>query len=287
MDPEEEKISNVDVPAVAEDAPPVTESEIPSELPPETPAEEAPVAKHKYADRLSQAFPDRKFEKDEDYEAAMDEHLSGLETYKERGQIANEQLLNMFESEPEVAGVVRDMIAGATFREALAKYISPEDIMAIEGDPDFEGWSKNKAAREESKAKRMKMEEEYSNNLNLSQQEIQAFAQENNVDEGAVGELIDKIDGILQDFQAGRITRQHLAMMNKALNFDSAVADAATTGEIAGRNQKIVAEKGTIKEKGDGMPVLASGNEMIEKKTPAPSYFDDLYERTRKNKVLD
>ena len=41
--------------------------------------------KHKYADRLSKAFPDREYASDDEYDSAMEEYLTGLEGYKERG----------------------------------------------------------------------------------------------------------------------------------------------------------------------------------------------------------
>lgn len=104
--------------------------------------------KHKFADRLIKTFPDRKFEKDDDYDTALNEHLDELEGYKERGTTANKKLIALFESEPQVGNLVRDMVNGATFREALARHISPDELTAVEGDPDYEGWTKNKTERE-------------------------------------------------------------------------------------------------------------------------------------------
>lgn len=222
------------------------------ETTPATPPETAPT--HRYADRLTKAYPDRKFEKPEDYDTGMDEYLTGLEGYKEKGQALNTKLLALFEAEPQIGEVIRDMINGASFREALARHISPEDLTAIEGDPDYEGWNRNRTAREESAAKRKQFETDYSNNLQVSQADTEKFAEENGLDEKAVGELLTNIDGLLADFHQGKITKDALSRMLKAFRYEEDVKTAEETGTIKGRNEQIVARKEAESTNGDGLP---------------------------------
>jgi hypothetical protein len=248
--------------------------------------EVAPAPVNRYADRLSKAYPDRKFESPEDYDTGMDEYLGSLEEYKTRGQDANKKLLALFDAEPQVGEIVRDMISGATFREALARHISPEDIVAIEGDPDYEGWSKNKAAREESIGKRRKFEDEYANNLNVSQAEMEAWAEENGLEETKVQELLEKIDGMLSDFNNGRITKEALSRLNKAFTYDTDLAKAKEDGEIAGRNQAIVAKKEVAPTEGDGLPRPTKAGDSPDKPATAPNYMDELAARVKKRQVM-
>jgi hypothetical protein len=280
MDPEEKEH--------VEDTPEITPEETPSavatdqstELPAETPA-----PTHKYADRLSQAYPDRKFEKPEDYDAALDEHLSELSDYRDKGQIANSKLISLFDAEPQVGDIVRDMINGSTFREALARYVSPQDLTAIEGDPDYEGWNKNKTAREEALGKRKSAEEEFNTNLQMSQQQIADFATENKLSDDQAELLLSSLDNIVAEVKAGKVTKETLLLMKKAVDYDNAVGSAAETGAIAGRNANIVAKKET-EPIGDGLPKVGNSNEppMINK--PAPGYMDNLINTTKKRQYL-
>lgn len=264
---------------------------IPGESAPVTdetaPAEEAAVPPtRKHADRLAKAFPDRKIESDEDYDAALDEHLTGLESYKERGTSMNQKLIALFEAEPQVGEVVRDMINGATFREALALHLSPEDLKAVEGDPDYEGWTKNKTAREEKAAKARKFEEDYANNLDMSQKAIEEFAAENNMEEQDAAEFLSKLDQFIADANNGNISKESLSLFKKALNYDNDLATASSKAEIAGRNQNIVAKKEDVTASGDGLPRPANSSETPDLPKSEPSYMDGLVDKVQRRKVL-
>lgn len=268
-----------------ETATPPVEEQSATETPEEitTAPEEKP--KHRYADRLSKAYPDRKFESDDDYDAAMDEHLNGLEGYKERGSALNKKLLAIFEADPKIGNVVQDMINGATFREALARHISPEDLTAIEGDPDYEGWNKNRTAREEQAAKRRQFEEEYAGNLEMSSQAVKEFADENGMTEEAAETFLGKIDEMLAAINSGKITKETLMAMKKAFDYDNAVGEAKQTGEIAGRNQAIVASKETAPA-GDGLPKISNSSELPKTEQKKDEWIDGVAGQAKRRQVF-
>jgi len=248
------------------------------------PAEE--TSKNKYAERLARAFPDREFKSDEDYDKGMEEYLDELEGYKERGTMANQKLIALFESEPQVGDVVRDMINGATFREALARHMSPEDLTAVEGDPDFEGWNKNKAIREESLNKRKAKQEEYAKNLEFSQQAIEEFAKENDMDDESAGKFLARFDSMLADINSGKISKDVLMTIKKAWDYDNDITTAREQGELAGKNKNIVAQKEAAKPKGDGLPKIGGSSVAPQANKPEPNYIDGLLERTSKRRAL-
>ncbi len=248
------------------------------------PAEE--TSKNKYAERLARAFPDREFKSDEDYDKGMEEYLDELEGYKERGTMANQKLIALFESEPQVGDVVRDMINGATFREALARHMSPEDLTAVEGDPDFEGWNKNKATREESLNKRKAKQEEYAKNLEFSQQAIEEFAKENDMDDESAGKFLARFDSMLADINSGKISKDVLMTIKKAWDYDNDITTAREQGELAGKNKNIVAQKEAAKPKGDGLPKIGGSSVAPQANKPEPNYIDGLLERTSKRRAL-
>lgn len=264
---------------------PVETAEAPAEAATETPAEAVEKPKHRYADRLSKIYPDRKFESDEDMDNAVEERFNENESFRERANTANEKLIALFEAEPQVGAIVRDMLNGASFREALARHVSPEDLVAAEGAPDYEGWNKNKSAREEAAAKRKAMADEYNANLEFSQQAVTEFAAENNMTEEAAEAFLGKVDEMLAAVNSGKVSKEFLTMMNKAFNHDAAVQQARETGEIAGKNQKIVATK-QAEPIGDGLPKVTGSSEVKDEKPKQKGYFENLIEKQNRTHVV-
>jgi len=247
--------------------------------------EETETIRHRYADRLSKNYPDRKFETDDDYDKAMDEWVEGLENYRERGIKANQNLISVFQGEPQFGDLLRDMVKGATFAEAFPRHYSIEDFKPVEGDPDQEKWTKNANVREENIKKIQQRQEEYNNNVELSRKEIETFSQENKIDDDVMGKFLSKFDAMLADVSKGKINKELLLIMKKGLDYDKDIEKAKTQGEVVGKNKNIVAQKEADKPKGDGLPKVGGSSE-LPKNRPVPNYMDGLIERTEKRKVL-
>lgn len=229
--------------------------------------------KHKYHDRLIKAYPDRKFASDEDYETAHEEYVTDLEGYKDRGVKANERLINLFKAEPRVADIVRQMINGETFVAALARHVSPEELAAKPGDPDYEVWEKNSKDRTERIKQTEAKQKEMETNMEFSAKAIKEFADENKMTEEQAGKFLGQVDEMLQSIYQGKITKETLAKIKRALEYDTAVQSAKEEGEIKGRNEKITAEKEKEKPKDDGLPHIKKGGKEGEE-TPLPEGHD-------------
>ena len=280
---EAEKVTPEGEKAKKKEQPPKKEGEEPGKK------EEAKEGKppHKYHERLTKAFPDRTFEKDEDYDTAMDEYLTSLEDYREKGKKANQKLLALFESEPAVGEMVRDMMSGASFREAAARHFSAEDFTPTEGDPDYEGWAKNKAEREEKMKKRREFEKTFAANLETAGKELEAFAKEHNLDEKATDEFLVSIEKMLEDFNNGKITKDSLRFMRRAMTYEQDIKDAREEGRIAGRNEKIVAQREEEPDQtGDGIPKLGKSPDSPDEGKKG-GYFGGLRDRMRDRGFLD
>jgi hypothetical protein len=242
---------------------------------------------HKYHERLTKAFPDRTFEKDEDYDAAMDEYLTSLEDYREKGKKANQKLLALFESEPAVGEMVRDMMAGASFREAAARHFSADDFTPTEGDPDYEGWTKNKTEREEKMNKRREFEKTYAANLEAAGKELEAFAKEHNLDAKATDEFLTSIEKVLEDFNNGKMTKDTFRLMRRAMTYDKDIEDAREEGRIAGRNEKIVAQREKEPEQtGDGLPRPSKSPDSPDGGKNKGGYFEGLRDRMKDRGII-
>lgn len=261
---------------------PVDETPIPAAVPEETPPAEEAAVKHKYDDRLAKAYPDKKFATDEQRDAAMEEHLNDLEGYKEKGQVSNKKLIELFEREPAAGDVVRDCINGMTFREALARHLDPADLTAIEGDPDYEGMAKNKTEFAEKSAKNKEFQDTYAKNISTSEQAVTAFVEKKGMDEAAADAFFQKFDGMLDDIKNGKITEAHLEEIAKAFSYDTDVVAATEQGKIAGRNENIVAKKEATTATGDGLPRPTRSAQEPEPAKHAPNYMDEMVAKTKK-----
>lgn len=244
----------------------------------------APV--HKYADKLLKVYSDRKFEKPEDFDVALDEYLNELEDYKERGSLANQKLIAAFESDPSVGEILKDYVNGASFRSAIARHLSPEDLIPQEGDADYDQWAKNKKEREELFQKRKRQEEERGKNIEESRKVINEFAQKNKLDDKAINEFLEKVDNIINSVYEGRITHEFLDFMNKALNFEKEMAKAIEEERIKLNNQKILVQKEGQVKTGDGLPnlkkIITPDDGIVKKQ---PHLIDRIVERAKSRSI--
>jgi len=243
------------------------------------------VKKHKYADRLSKEYPDREFKSDEDYENTHEEYVKNLEGYRERGTIANQKLVALFEAEPQIADVITAMIGGATLRSALARHIGTEDLVPEEGDPDYSIYEKNNQERLERIERTNKFNQEFNENVDFSANSIKEFATENNLEPEEAEKILGEFDDMLKDIYRGRITKETLTKIMRAVKHDEAVKEAKEEGEIKGKNEaiKAVTEKET--PKGDGMPILTKTGDTTEEEPTKPDeakIIDRIFEGAKK-----
>lgn len=289
MDPEKLKDTQVkDIPVVS------TEPEVTQEATPEPVAETAAVpaaaeavpvtASDAFRNRIKSAYPDDEFADDETYFQKASEQLDDLEQYRNNNMEANKALMEIFNAEPAVAELLKDMIEGASFREGVARNFSIEELTPAEGDPDREGWKKNSEARTKRLNDNELANKTRAENDEFSSKEIKEFATETGLEPDKAAEFLSKVGEALDEVYAGKISKSFLTSMWKALNHEDDVKNAAETARIAGRNEKIVTEKET-KPKGDGMPILGSTTP-AEPQTKKRSWMDNLVDNEKRKQIL-
>jgi hypothetical protein len=263
----------------------INKDHVEGEVKEEKPVKEE-VKKHKYHDRLAKEYPDKKFESDDDYENTHEEYVKNLEGYRERGTIANSKLVALFEAEPQIADVISAMIGGATMRSALARHIGSEDLVPEEGDPDYSQYEKNNKERLERIERTNKFNQEFNENVEFSRQSVEAFATENNLKPEEAEKILGEFDDMLKDIYRGRITKETLAKIVKAVKRDEAVAEAKAEGEVKGKNEAIKEKvaREDKKAEGDGMPILKNSGDTIEEseKPEQVQIIDRIFAGTKK-----
>lgn len=215
---------------------------------------------------------------DQDIEALKAE-LEELRQYKETMEKDNQLIMDVLDAEPRLAKIFQDLSMGATLREALARHFDPDDLVAQEGDPDFEAWEKNRNARIQEMKTRRETDEKIAANQKMTMAEIRAFAEENNMDKEQAIEFLGKLDELFTNVYSGLIDRKTLTFLKKAIDADQMVNEAREEGEIAGRNTRIKETIAPVKS-GDGLPKIAATENTI---SPAPvkkkGYIESLMER--------
>jgi len=251
-------------------------------------AMEAPAAPaNPFADRLKKSYPDREFASDDDINSALTEHLDGLEGYQSSTKELHAKLAEVLDAEPAIAAIIRDIAKGATFAEALSRNVDLDEITPMEGDPDYEMWGQNMESRKSAKAEKEAGMQAMQENLDMSAAEIRAFAEENGMANEDATKFLESVDQLVGDIVSGKLTKQTLSRLKKALDYDMDVQSAAQAGEVKGRNTKIDAVKASDKPiKGDGMPAITSTG------TPKPKPKADSWsqaidaENTKRNKLV-
>lgn len=251
---------------------------------------EAPAYSNPFADRLKKKYPDREFGNDEEVHGALGEYLDELEGYQSSTSEATQKLEQVLNEAPELVAIIRDIGKGASFTEALSRNIDVDELTPMEGDPDYEAWNQNLEGRKKSRAEKEAMHKQYSENIDMSISEVKQFAEENGMSEPDTKKFLSSMNELIADVVDGKLTRSTLVRMQKALNYDMDVQEAAKTAEISAKNEKIEAKRETDKKKakGDGLPNLTSqgGKDMPDSNTqesdPWSQSVDRELERTNK-----
>lgn len=223
-------------------------------------APEAAPARHPLHDMMKGYYPDKEYPDDN---ALMDDahsKMGELDGYYKENEAKNEEFINFLADNPEWREAIVYGMKGVPLRAVIARMYDPEDLVAEDGDPDFE---QVQASREERKAKRAEAEAfqaELQANIEASQEEIKAFAEENGMDEESSVSFLGNVTQVLEDAYKGKITKDFLARMYTAENHEKEVAAAAENGVIEGKNAKIDEMKAIERESkaGDSLPSIAS-----------------------------
>lgn len=125
------------------------------------------------------------------------------------------------------------------FTRALGRLYGPDAFSDDEElSKGFEEFNENLKKTRES------AEEAQKNFDTLTAPRLDQFAKENNLTEDQVDSIFQGLDAMASAMFMGDVPLDIIALVHKGLNYDTDVQEAATTGEIEGKNKKIRAEMG-------------------------------------------
>lgn len=237
----------------------------------------------KYRERLRGRYPDETPQNDQEWDDLAERGFAEDEQRIKAFEDNNKVIEDLIDSDKDLAAVTSEMIVNGTpFRAAVAKFFDPEDLVAKEGDEDYEYYQKSSEERRKMGEAFRKRGAEKRANEKDAYDNIDKFAEKHTMDEAEKNKFIGFVNDLYNDLSVLKLTASTLEKLYKAMTFDEAVAEAAETAEIDGKNQAIEAArvKKSTAVAGDGVPTPQGGSAPApEKPKRRSTIFDDIPKR--------
>ncbi|HPS25401.1 MAG TPA: hypothetical protein PLB28_07470 [Bacteroidales bacterium] len=240
------------------------EAQTPAEPLDETPAEPIPAEPEATADPAREQINTIISEFMSGGEPTPENELKVMQMFKN----LHDKLLVGVENDPAFGEALNDIFQGETARVALARAYGPDAFTAEEGDPDYEKMGKAFTDAQGRIAKKKETASMIAKNQEMSVKEITSWMEEKGYDDAGIQARLKKMEEIRQDFLNDKITKQHLELIDKAMDFDQAVSNAEEAGKVAGRNENIVTSRKKEKLATDGLPSLTSSGAKAKPSKP-------------------
>jgi hypothetical protein len=262
----------VESPGISEAPEPTPDGDSPESLAQGLAGEAKKSGRHPFYEKFVSKFAGRQFGDDNEILDAANEHFDEVEGKLTRSAESNKIVMDALEGEPVLAKIIMDVSKGASFAEALALHLSPEELTPLEGDPDYQGWNENRKNRSKSLEERKAFEEELATNGKASTEVIRQFVAEEKMSDKEAADFLSEVNENLTDVYKGKISKEFLRKWKLVLSHDLDVTKAHQQGEIKGRNANIEAVKAE-QPKGDALPKILST--AAKDKAPEPEKPQD------------
>ena len=221
-----------------------------------------------YRERLKKRFADREFNSDEDWDNAAEEAFAedeeSINVFKDNNKIIDEVIA----SDKDLAAIIADIVANhIPFRAAVAKRFSPDELIAKEGDEDYDYYQKSYEERVATGKEIQRIAQERLKNEDEAYDNIDAFCEEKGYSDEDKKEFIKFINEFYNSLSMRKVTPEILQTLDNARHYEDDMASAEENGFVAGKNENIAATRAAEKAKaaGDGVPVpQGAGNPVSE-----------------------
>ena len=237
-----------------------------------------------YRERLKKRFADREFNSDEDWDNAAEEAYAedeeSINVFKDNNKIIDEVIA----SDKDLAAIIADIVANhIPFRAAVAKRFSPDDLIAKEGDDDYDYYQKSYEERVATGKEIQRIAQERLKNEDEAYDNIDAFCAQKGYSDEDKKEFIGFINDFYNSLSMRKITNDILQTLDNARHYEDDMASAEENGFVAGKNENIAAKRATEKSNAaaDGVPVPSGAGAPVvdapaKKENP---FFADMKKR--------
>jgi hypothetical protein len=218
----------------------------------ESPVDQAGAVVKSLAGKL---FEGREFSSDQEAAEAIEQEITENRAYIKQNTEANQRLIEIFKSSPELVDLIHLMNKGASLEEALP-YVTGEAMAdGEEYEAAEDSWRKAAQERQKAKSESDNLLKKISENVKVTAKNIAEFAKENSMTDDEAADFLLQMEQVMENVAQGNITKEIMMKFRKGLYFDKEVQTVAETAEIKGRNQAIDEIRGgRAKQQGDGLP---------------------------------
>lgn len=204
-------------------------------------------------ERMSGKYPDKNFEDENELFGAVLDDADGYEEELSRSREVDGRMTSMLSDNPQFAGMLLSALNSENPILSLIKEYG-DDFRSFLDDPEnAEKIAEANKSHIDRLSKEKELETTYEANLEKSVQVADELEGEGVYSSEQIDEAFAKIFDDAQKALMGEVTREMLEEKLKGLSYDTDVKEAATEGEIKGRNAKIEAKKKNLK---DELPII-------------------------------
>lgn len=250
--------------------------------------EESPV-KHSLYEKLKGYNPDEDYPDDGAAMTAAEKRLAEFEKYHEETEALLQNISDAVDADPEYAQLTAYIGKGMGFREAIARIIDPEDLQAIEGDPDYDALEAAKQQRMADREARGSRISEIENNSRTTAEQIDKYISENEINEEEADAIMGVVDKMVSDAVNGIISIETLSLARTALNHPKELAQATEDARTEALNENIEIQKAktVTATSGDGIASVSGATVVPESKPlPKKDEIGNIVERSIKSRTF-
>ncbi len=214
--------------------------------------------------------------------------LNALNSYKS----VQDRLKESVEEFPEFGDLLSGVLRGMDPNEAIARYYDVENMAPPEGDPQFEKYNAAKAERRSSIEAMNARKKQLEDNQQVSVDNVRKFMEAKGWDKDKAIGFLDKVETLQSDLFDGKLSDNHLVVLEKGFGYDDMIAEkdkekelAVEDAMIAGKNEGIK-ERRSKQETGDGLPKLANSASVADTTKPAKDQFTNGLEQLANRKRI-
>lgn len=225
-------------------------------------------------------YPDRAYENDEamyeDMANDYDSSYAELEGWRSAGK----GMAEMYDRDPRTANLINSFRRGEEDPVVTILRLYGDDIREALDNPDMAeklaaASAEYRARQAEELANSEQFTAEAEANFKTSTETVASWAEKRNISPEQAADVLDKLVTIAENAYKGIYTEESLDAIYNAGNYEQAVSQAASDGEIRGRNSRIKeARRAQQKADGSTVPTLQGSGAAPAQRPPKPKMPD-------------
>lgn len=193
--------------------------------------------------RLIKHFPDRNFDSDDELFEVLASYDADLDERFEKLRNDQTKLARIFTSNPKMAGFISTVIEGEDPLIACVRYFGGDVLECAYDENRLMQLRKENDAYLDRMATYAKTEKEIEENWKVSAKSIERFKEAKGMTDEEFDMFIEKVCHLCEHVFMCDFSYEVLDTLFKGVNYDTDVDLAEQTGEVKGRNQRIIFSK--------------------------------------------